>query len=631
VPTKKSTYDAKSIKVLEGVKAIRKRPGMYIGSTGISGLHHLIYEVVDNSVDEAMQGQCKKIDVTLNKDGSCTVVDDGRGIPIDPMKEHKNKPAVEIIMTKLHAGGKFDNRAYKVSGGLHGVGLSVVGALSKLTEVDITRDGKRYRQNFLKGEPQKPRITQNRGKSGTIIHFYPDPEIFEESTDFDYDMVKTRLETTAYLTKGIKINVQDEESGESASYHFKGGVADYVRHINERTGSLFRDIVYIEEEIKDVLVEVALQPTEGFQSAEPQCFANNILNPEGGSHLAGFKAALTKTINQYCKDQNFNKIGNFDGGDILEGLTAIISVKLSDPQYEGQTKIKLGNPNVKGIVQKAVGEGLKTWLEEHPAQGKNWMKKISSAKKAREAADKARKLVRKENSLLISGVAGKLAECQTTRPEEAEIFLVEGDSAGGSAKQARDRYFQAVLPLKGKILNVEKASTNKVLSNEEINSIIKTLGTGIGNIFDINGLRYHKVVIMTDADVDGAHICTLLLTLFFREFTELINRGHVYVACPPLYKVSMDGKKYYIQNDAELKKFTGKKTGRIQRYKGLGEMNPDELFETVMSREKRQLKQVEIEDYTLTDELFVTLMGTDVEGRKNWIQRHAKKVKNVDI
>lgn len=634
---KKSSYTSKDIQVLKGLEAIRKRPGMYIGTTGKQGLHHLIYEVVDNSVDEAMTGNCSQIDVTLHSDGSVSVSDNGRGIPFEPMKEHKNRPAVEVIITQLHAGGKFDHKAYNVSGGLHGVGLSAVAALSKWTSVDINRDKKRYRQRYDLGKPEVPKITNsNHKKSGTCISFFPDDDIFTEGIDFDFDTVKNRLEQTAYLTKGLRITLKDEESDEFVKFQFDGGVADFVKHLNSRTGGIFRDVIYIEDDVevgKDdvVKVEVAMQPTEEPQNIT-QCFANNIINPEGGTHLAGFRAALTRTVNEYAKTQNMRD-GQFDGDDVLEGLTTIVSVKLGDPQYEGQTKIKLGNPNVKGAVQKAVGEGLKTWMDEHPTQAKNWIKRISLAKKGREAADRARKLVRKENSLLAGGVVSKLAECQTGQPEEAELFLVEGDSAGGSAKQARDRYCQAVLPLKGKILNVEKASANKTLANDEINSIIKVLGTGIGKVFDLNGLRYHKVIIMTDADVDGAHITTLLLTLFFREFPELIQKGHVYIACPPLYKVTLDGKKHYVADDSELKTVVGKKKdkARIQRYKGLGEMNPEELFETVMSQDKRQLKQVKIEDANLTEELFSLLMGANVEGRRNWIQRHAKAAEAIDV
>ncbi len=620
-------YNVDKIKVLEGLEAVRKRPAMYIGSTDEKGLHHLVEEVIDNSVDEALAGYCDRIEVTINEDGSITVDDNGRGIPVDVHKDY-GISGVEVVMTKLHAGGKFDKGAYKVAGGLHGVGVSVVNALSKWLEVEVRRNGKIYKQRYERGKPITPlEIVGEAKDTGTKVTFYPDDEIFGGKT-FDYHILKKRLQEIAFLNKGLKIRLVDKRTGKEDAFYYEGGIIEFVKYINKNKNPL-HDVIYFEGEKDGVHVEVALQYTDGY-AENVFTFVNNIHTKEGGTHLSGFKSALTRVLNEYGRKNVFKNNEALEGEDVREGLTAIISCKVPNPQFEGQTKTKLGNSEVKGIVETIMYEKLSTYLEENPSVARKIIERALQAAKAREAARKARELVRRKSYLESTSLPGKLADCTSNEPEKCELFIVEGDSAGGSAKQGRDRRYQAILPLKGKILNVEKASFDKILENDEIRAIISSIGTGIGDDFDIRKANYHKIIIMTDADVDGAHIRTLLLTFFFRYMRPLIENGYVYIAQPPLYRIKKGGKEYYAYSDEEMKRIAGDGT-TIQRYKGLGEMNPEQLWETTMNPAKRILKKVEIEDAIEADELFTILMGKNVEERRKFIREHAKEVVNLDV
>jgi len=620
-------YNVDKIKVLEGLEAVRKRPAMYIGSTDEKGLHHLVEEVIDNSVDEALAGYCDRIEVIINEDGSITVDDNGRGIPVDVHKDY-GISGVEVVMTKLHAGGKFDKGVYKVAGGLHGVGVSVVNALSKWLEVEVRRNGKIYKQRYERGKPVTSLEVVGEAKdTGTKVTFYPDDEIFGGKT-FDYHILKKRLQEIAFLNKGLKIRLVDKRTGKEDAFYYEGGIIEFVKYINKNKNPL-HDVIYFEGEKEGVHVEVALQYTDGY-AENVFTFVNNIHTKEGGTHLSGFKAALTRVLNEYGRKNVFKNNEALEGEDVREGLTAIISCKVPNPQFEGQTKTKLGNSEVKGIVETIMYEKLSTYLEENPSVARKIIERALQAAKAREAARKARELVRRKSYLESTSLPGKLADCTSNEPEKCELFIVEGDSAGGSAKQGRDRRYQAILPLKGKILNVEKASFDKILENDEIRAIISSIGTGIGDEFDIRKANYHKIIIMTDADVDGAHIRTLLLTFFFRYMRPLIENGYVYIAQPPLYRIKKGGKEYYAYSDEEMKRIAGDGT-TIQRYKGLGEMNPEQLWETTMNPAKRILKKVEIEDAIEADELFTILMGKNVEERRKFIREHAKEVVNLDV
>lgn len=625
-------YGAGNITVLEGLAAVRMRPGMYIGSTGPRGLHHMVYEVVDNSIDEAMAGHCSTITVIIHKDNRITVQDDGRGIPTD-MHEKYKVSAVEVVMTKLHAGGKFNKDTYKVSGGLHGVGISVVNALSKLLHVVVHRNGKIHEMQFQRGVPNAPlAITGDTTATGTTVTFTADPEIFTETTEYQYDILATRLRELAFLNKGVKITLRDERNEKVETFHYEGGIISFVEHLNKSKESLHPPI-YVHKEKDGIIMEVAMQYSNSYQETVFS-FVNNINTHEGGTHLSGFKTALTRSLNKYGTDRNMLSKTQLSSEDVREGLTAIISVKIPEPQFEGQTKTKLGNSEVKGIVDSLVSQGLQTFLEENPAIGKNILEKSVSAARAREAARKARELTRRKSALEISALPGKLADCSNKDPAKCELYLVEGDSAGGSAKMARDKEFQAILPLRGKILNVEKARMHKILTNNEIATIITALGAGIGDEFNPEKMRYHRIIIMTDSDIDGSHITTLILTLFYRHFKEIIDRGYLYIAQPPLYLVKKGKSKMYAQNEealAAMKKEAGEEKLSIQRYKGLGEMNPDQLWETTMNPDTRMLKQVTIEDAVYSDEVFRTLMGDDVEPRKAFIQENAKDVVNLDV
>jgi len=620
-------YNVDKIKVLEGLEAVRKRPAMYIGSTDEKGLHHLVEEVIDNSVDEALAGYCDRIEVIINEDGSITVDDNGRGIPVDVHKDY-GISGVEVVMTKLHAGGKFDKGVYKVAGGLHGVGVSVVNALSKWLEVEVRRNGKIYKQRYERGKPVTSLEVVGEAKdTGTKVTFYPDDEIFGGKT-FDYHILKKRLQEIAFLNKGLKIRLVDKRTGKEDAFYYEGGIIEFVKYINKNKNPL-HDVIYFEGEKEGVHVEVALQYTDGY-AENVFTFVNNIHTKEGGTHLSGFKAALTRVLNEYGRKNVFKNNEALEGEDVREGLTAIISCKVPNPQFEGQTKTKLGNSEVKGIVETIMYEKLSIYLEENPSVARKIIERALQAAKAREAARKARELVRRKSYLESTSLPGKLADCTSNEPEKCELFIVEGDSAGGSAKQGRDRRYQAILPLKGKILNVEKASFDKILENDEIRAIISSIGTGIGDEFDIRKANYHKIIIMTDADVDGAHIRTLLLTFFFRYMRPLIENGYVYIAQPPLYRIKKGGKEYYAYSDEEMKRIAGDGT-TIQRYKGLGEMNPEQLWETTMNPAKRILKKVEIEDAIEADELFTILMGKNVEERRKFIREHAKEVVNLDV
>ncbi|MBZ9684795.1 DNA topoisomerase (ATP-hydrolyzing) subunit B [Clostridium estertheticum] len=628
-------YDESQIQVLEGLEAVRKRPGMYIGSTSIRGLHHLVYEIVDNSIDEAMAGFCKNIDVFIHPDNSVTVIDDGRGMPVGI--HHKMKiPTVEVIMTVLHAGGKFGGGAYKVSGGLHGVGASVVNALSEICEVEVKVDGEIWKQTFSKGKTTSTLV--NIGKTeehGTKIFFIPDATIFEE-IDFDYETVSQRLRELAFLNKGIRITLTDEREDKKQEFLYEGGIKSFVDYLNRNKGKI-HDTIYIEGRKDEYIVEIALQYNDTY-TENLFSFANNIDTVEGGTHLVGFKTALTRIVNDYAKKFGFLKENdkNLSGEDVREGLTAVISIKLTDPQFEGQTKTKLGNSEVRGIVDGIVGEAISNVLEENPELGKKIIDKSLNAARARDAAKKARELTRRKSILESTTLPGKLSDCASKDPMECEIYLVEGDSAGGSAKQGRDRKFQAILPLKGKIMNVEKQRIDKMLASLEIRAMITAFGAGIGKDFDVKKIRYDRVIIMTDADVDGAHIRTLLLTFFYRYMKELVEGGHVYVAQPPLYKVSKGKKDHYVYSDPELKNYLLEIGGKdnntdIQRYKGLGEMDAHQLWDTTMNPEERVLLQVHVEDAMAADEIFTILMGDKVEPRREFIQENAKKVLNLDI
>jgi len=630
-------YSAKDIKVLKGLEPVRKRPGMYIGSTGKSGLHHLVYEIVDNSIDESLAGTCDYIKVTLNEDGSVTVEDNGRGIPVDIHPEEK-RSALEIVMTTLHAGGKFSKDSYKISGGLHGVGASVVNALSEFLEAVVYwSDGKIYRQRYEKGVPvTSVEIVGQTEKTGTKITFKPDSSIFT-TTEFDTDILMSRLKELAFLNPKVTIEFIDKRNSEKHTFHYEGGIVEFIKHLNTRKTPIHKDIIYISGEAEGTIVELAMQYTNSYDESI-RSYVNNINTIEGGTHLTAFKNVLTRVMNEFARRLNLLKKdeANLQGSDVREGLTAILSVKVKEPQFEGQTKAKLGNEEVFGAVIKILGEELVDYFEKNEKTVRAILDKAIRAARAREAAKKAREMIRRKNVLENSALPGKLADCSSTNLEETELFIVEGDSAGGSAKQGRDRNFQAILPLRGKILNVEKASYDKLLKNEQINDIIVALGTGIGDEFDINKLRYGKIIIMTDADVDGAHIRTLLLTLFFRYMTELITNRRIFIALPPLYRVSGGKEEVYVYSDEELKKVVKefRKKGKnpvIQRYKGLGEMNPEQLWETTMNPEKRKLIEVTIEDAQEADRTFEILMGSEVEDRRNFIFRHALKVANLDI
>ncbi|NLM47674.1 MAG: DNA topoisomerase (ATP-hydrolyzing) subunit B [Epulopiscium sp.] len=629
-------YDENQIQVLEGLEAVRKRPGMYIGSTSSRGLHHLVYEIVDNAIDEALAGYCDEIKVTINKDNSITVIDNGRGIPVG-IHPQKKIPAVEVVFSTLHAGGKFGGGGYKVSGGLHGVGAAVVNALSKYLKVQVFTDGKIYEQVFERGKLVQPlKVVGETDKRGTLVHFLPDDEIFEE-VEFQFDILRQRLRETAFLTKGINITLTDlrEENKKEKVFHYEGGIKEFVAHLNKHKDVLYDEIFYCEGRKDNVEVEIAFQHNDTYVE-NIFSFVNNINTTEGGTHLIGFKSAITKTINDYGRKANLLKETdkNLSGDDVREGLTAIISVKVPEPQFEGQTKTKLGNSEVRGIVEAVLSEELMYFLEQNPTIAKTILQKGIMAARAREAARKAKDLTRRKSALESNSLPGKLADCSERDPKLCEIFIVEGDSAGGSAKSARSRQTQAILPLRGKILNVEKARLDKILGNEEIRAMITAFGTGIGEEFDIEKLRYDKIIIMTDADVDGAHIRTLLLTFIYRYLRELIEKGHVYIAQPPLYKVEKNKKVYYVYNDKELEKLfseIGRDNIKMQRYKGLGEMNPEQLWETTMDPESRILLKIDLNDAAAADEVFTALMGDKVEPRREFIREYAKTVKNLDI
>ena len=626
-------YGAEQIQVLEGLEAVRKRPGMYIGSTSERGLHHLVYEVVDNSIDEALAGYCTDINVVIHQDNSITVTDNGRGIPVD--LHETGKPAVEVVLTVLHAGGKFGGDGYKVSGGLHGVGVSVVNALSEYMEVEVKRDGKIHAISFKRGNTVSPmKVIGETEETGTRVHFLPDKEIFSV-TEYSYDTLKHRLRELSFLNKEITIHLMDERSGKNESFHFDGGIRSFVQHLNKKKEVLNPEPIYFNGTKDDIVVEIALQYNDSYQE-NIYSFVNNINTEEGGTHLAGFKIALTRAANDYAKTNHIIKgnQSNLSGEDIREGITSVISLKIREPQFEGQTKTKLGNSEVRGIVDSIVSEGLNEYFEEHPDITKKILDKAVMAARAREAARKARELTRRKNALEVSSLPGKLADCSVKDPAHCEIFIVEGDSAGGSAKQGRDRRFQAILPIRGKILNVEKARLDRIYANAEIRTMITAFGSGISDEFDLSKLRYNKIVIMTDADVDGAHIRTLLLTFFYRYMKPLIEHGHVYIAQPPLYQIRKGKKSWYTYSDDELTAKldeVGRDSAVIQRYKGLGEMNPEQLWDTTMNPEGRTMLQVSMEDAEAADELFTILMGDKVEPRRQFIEEHAKLVRNLDI
>ena len=647
-------YSAESIKVLEGLEAVRKRPAMYIGDVGKRGLHHLVYEVVDNSIDEALAGYCTKVVVTFNPDGSVTVDDNGRGIPVDIHKE-ENKPAVEVVMTVLHAGGKFDKGSYKVSGGLHGVGVSVVNALSEWMWVEVKRDGSVHRQDYKIGEPQnKLKVVGKAKKTGTRVCFYPDNTIFK-TIDFEYSIIAERLRELAYLNSGLEIVLKDNrtEDGETDSFKFKGGLSDFVKYLDENNNPLHNKVVTVKNDSGEVPVDVALRYSHSYND-NILTFVNNINTIEGGTHLSGFRSALTRAMNNHASKNNLikakkNEKISLTGEDFREGLTAILSVKVAEPQFEGQTKTKLGNGDIKGIVDKIVYEGILDFLEQNPSVGRKVIEKALLAARSRSAAKKARELIRRKSALGGSSLPGKLADCSNRDPNFCELYLVEGDSAGGSAKQGRDRKIQAILPLRGKVINSEKARIDKLLSNNEVQSIITALGAGFGGSADEDGekspgdfnvqkLRYHKIIIMTDADVDGSHIRTLLLTFFYRKMKEVIDGGYLYLALPPLYRVSQGKKEYYAYDDNERdlmiermqKENKNTKVG-LQRYKGLGEMNPGQLWETTMDPETRTLMRVTVESAAEAAETFQNLMGSDVEARRTFIEKNAKFVVNLDV
>lgn len=631
-----ANYSADEIRVLEGLEAVRLRPGMYIGSTSARGLHHLVYEIVDNSIDEALAGFCDTIQVTINPDGSCTVTDNGRGIPVD--MHESGKPALEVVLTVLHAGGKFGDGGYAISGGLHGVGVSVVNALSSWMKVQVHRNGKVYEMAFSRGAvTEKMTVVGESHDTGTIVTFMPDPEIFKEGTDFSYDTLKVRVRELAFLNKGLKITLTDNREGakKSEQFHYAGGITEFVRYLNQGKDLVNKDVIAFEGEKDKVIVDIAMQYQSGY-TENMYTFVNDINTIEGGMHLAGFRTALTRCLNDYARKNGLLKDSedNLSGEDVREGLTCVISVKVPNPQFEGQTKTKLGNLEVKSIVDNITSEGLKVYLEEHPAEAKEIINKGLTASRAREAARRARELTRRKNALEVSSLPGKLADCTERDPKFTEIYIVEGDSAGGSAKSGRDRRYQAILPLRGKILNVEKARLDRVLNSDAIRTMITAFGTGIGEDFDISKLRYYKIIIMTDADVDGAHIRTLLLTFFYRYMPQLITEGHVFIAQPPLYQVRKGKKKYYTYDDDEQNKLLneiGLEGCTIQRYKGLGEMNPEQLWDTTMDPKHRIMFRVDLTDAVETDHIFEVLMGDKVEPRRRFIEENAKNVTNLDL
>ena len=630
-------YDATSIQVLEGLEAVRKRPAMYIGDVGPRGLHHLVYEVVDNSVDEALAGYCDEIAVTIEKDGSVTVVDNGRGIPVD-LHATTKKPALEVVMTTLHAGGKFDSKSYRVSGGLHGVGVSVVNALAQWCEVEVLKEGTLYSQRYEIGRPTGPMKTRpaERGRkgTGTTTRFMPDPSTFAD-TSFHYDTLAGRLRELAFLNSGLRIRLTDARSGKSHEFQYKGGIVEFVKYLNQNKEVLHAKPVTFSREREEVAVDVSLQYNDGYVESV-HSFVNNINTIEGGTHLIGFRSALTRSLVNYAEREGMtrNSKSSVSGEDVREGLTAVISVKMQNPQFEGQTKTKLGNSEVKGIVESIVGEGLREYFDENPSVARRIVEKMLAASRAREAARKARELARRKTILDGGSLPGKLADCSLDDPESCEIFIVEGDSAGGTAKQGRDRRFQAILPIRGKILNVEKARIDKVLANEEIRSIITALGAGVKEEFDPVKLRYHKIILMTDADVDGAHIRTLLLTFLYREFKDLVDKGYVYIAQPPLFLVKSGKEEIYCYDDKERETALarlGRKNAQVQRYKGLGEMNPEQLWRTTMNPETRTLLRVSSDDAVEADRMFTILMGEQVEPRRAFIEENALTVRNLDV
>jgi DNA gyrase subunit B len=645
--SEQSEYGAGQIQVLEGLQAVRKRPAMYIGSTDGRGLHHLVYEVVDNSIDEALAGHCDDIAVTIHDDGSVSVSDDGRGIPVDTHEKY-DRPALEVIMTVLHAGGKFDSKSYQVSGGLHGVGVSVVNALSERLEVEVKRDGGVYRHEFARGEPvedgfERVRDMDDGEETGTYIRFWPDGDIFE-TDEFEFSTLASRLRELAFLNSGVAITLADERDpesdaadvGDEQTFRYEGGIREFVGYLNEARTPIHEDVIYFAGEDADIHVEVAMQATEELQGSV-HAFANNINTREGGTHLTGFKTALTRTVNDYANEHGLvdDLDANLKGEDVREGLTAVISVKHPDPQFEGQTKTKLGNSEVRGIVESATHEKLGTFFKENPDIARKVVHKAAEAARARKAAKKAEELTRRKSALESTALPGKLADCQTRDPSEAELFVVEGDSAGGSAKQGRNRENQAILPLKGKILNVEKHRLDRILENNEIRALITAIGAGIGEEFDIEDARYNKIILMTDADVDGAHIRTLLLTLLYRHMKPLLEAGYVYAAQPPLYRVRYRGETYDAMTEAERDRIVEEKCDgnpdQVQRFKGLGEMNPDQLWDTTMDPENRILKQINIDDAAAADRMFNVLMGDAVEPRKQFIKEHATEAEWVDI
>lgn len=632
-----NSYDESQIQVLEGLEAVRKRPGMYIGSTSGKGLHHLVWEIVDNSIDEALAGYCDEINVSIEEDNSIRVTDNGRGIPVG-IQEKMGRPAVEVIMTVLHAGGKFGGGGYKVSGGLHGVGASVVNALSTELEVFVHREGKIHYQKYERGIPVADlKVIGDTDQTGTITRFKPDPEIFQETTVYEFDTLATRMRELAFLNRNIKLTIEDKrEHKQKKEFHYEGGIKSYVEHLNRSKQPIHEEPVYVEGSKDGIQVEVSLQYNEGYTN-NIYSFTNNIHTYEGGTHEVGFKTALTRVINDYGRKNSILKDAdsNLTGEDVREGLTAIVSIKHPNPQFEGQTKTKLGNSEARTITESVFSEAFEKFLLENPNVARKIVEKGTMAARARVAAKKARELTRRKSALEVSSLPGKLADCSSKDPAISEIYIVEGDSAGGSAKQGRDRHFQAILPLKGKIINVEKARLDKILSNDEVRTIITAIGTNIGGDFDIEKARYHKVIIMTDADVDGAHIRTLLLTFFYRYMRQIIEHGYIYIAQPPLFKVQQGKKIQYAYNEKELEKILAELPAQpkpgIQRYKGLGEMNPTQLWETTMNPEVRSLLQVSLQDAIEADETFEILMGDKVEPRRNFIQENAKYVKNLDI
>ncbi len=634
-----SEYGAGQIQVLEGLQAVRKRPAMYIGSTDDRGLHHLVYEVVDNAIDEALAGHCDEIEVRIHEDGSVSVRDDGRGIPVDTHEKY-DRPALEVIMTILHAGGKFDSKSYQVSGGLHGVGVSVVNALSERLEVEVKRDGGVFRHRFARGEPAEDGFERVRDmdpgeETGTHVRFWPDGEIFE-TDEFSFSTLANRLRELAFLNSGVEIVLADDRDGAVETFRYDGGIREFVTYLNETRSPIHEEVIYFADEANDVHVEVAMQATEELQGSV-HAFANNINTREGGTHLTGFKTALTRVINDYANEHDLisDLDGNLKGEDVREGLTAVISVKHPDPQFEGQTKTKLGNSEVRGIVESATHEKLGTFLEENPDTARTVVHKAAEAARARKAAKKAEELTRRKSALESTALPGKLADCQTRDPAEAELFVVEGDSAGGSAKQGRNRENQAILPIKGKILNVEKHRLDRILENNEIRSLITAIGAGIGEEFDIEDVRYQKIILLVDADVDGAHIRTLLLTLLYRHMKPLIEAGYVYAAQPPLYRIRKGSETYDAMTEADRDRIVAEQCDgspdQVQRFKGLGEMNPDQLWNTTMDPENRILKRITIDDAAAADRMFNVLMGDAVEPRKQFIKEHATEAEWVDI